>query len=251
MTKCTKANEEFQEKLKFIRLGGLLANWDRYLEIARKEDFSHVRLLKYVVEEEYNLKKENIRESRLRRARIPEELVMETFPFHQQPQLDKKKILNIYDSFNYISKNQNITFIGPTGAGKTGLATAFLIQAINRGYSGRFIEFPELIELLYKSIGDHSEKKVLKKFTAYDCLLVDELDYVEVEPAQVGLFFTLMKQRYGRKNTMITSNLGFEEWASFLKNRQLTAALIDRLTSNSYIVSFKKCLSIRPKTIQA
>lgn len=250
MTKCAETNEEFQAKLKYIRLGGLLANWDRYLEIARKEDFSHVRLLKYIVEEEYKIKKENLRESRLKRARIPEERVMETFPFHHQPQLDKKKILNIYDSFDYILKNQNITFIGPTGAGKTGLATAFLIQAINRGYSGRFIEFPELIELLYRSVGDHSEKKVVKKFASYDCLLIDELDYVEVEPVQVGLFFTLMKQRYEKKTTMITSNLGFEEWATFLKNRQLTAALIDRLTSNSYTISFKKCLSIRPKAIQ-
>ncbi len=246
-----KTDEGLQEMLKFIHLKGLQSNWDRYLDIARKEEFSHVRLLKYVVEEEYNLKRENLRASRLKRARIPEELVMETFPFNQQPQLDKKKILNIYDSFNYISKNQNITFIGPTGAGKTGLATAFLIQAINRGYNGRFIEFPELIEILYQSIGDHSEKNVLKKFASYDCLLIDELDYVEVEPAQVGLFFTLMKQRCGRKTTMITSNLGFEEWASFIKNRQLTAALIDRLTSNSYTISFKKCLSIRPKTIQA
>lgn len=57
-------------------------------------------------------------------------------------------VLNLYHSFDYMTQNRNIIFIGPTGAGKTGLATAFLIQAIDRGYNGRFILFPELIESL-------------------------------------------------------------------------------------------------------
>ena len=63
-------------------------------------------------------------------------------------------MLNLYDSFdcNCIGSARNIIWIGPTGVGKTGLATAFLMQAINRGYNGRFILFPELIEILYQSM---------------------------------------------------------------------------------------------------
>jgi hypothetical protein len=69
--------------------------------------------------------------------------------------------------------------------------------------------------------------------------------YVEVEPAQVGQFFTLMHKRHQRKTTIITSNLGFSEWGSFLKNPQLTAALNDRLTSNSHVINMKDCDSLR------
>ncbi|MDI6795028.1 MAG: ATP-binding protein [bacterium] len=72
---------------------------------------------------------------------------METFPFSRQPKLNKKKLLTIYDSFDYMRKKQNIIWIGPTGVGKTGLASSFLIQAVNRGHTGRAILFPELIEL--------------------------------------------------------------------------------------------------------
>jgi DNA replication protein DnaC len=78
-------------------------------------------------------------------------------------------------------------------------------------------------------------------------LLVDELGYIEVEPVQVGLFFTLMHKRHKRKPTLITSNLGFSQWTSFLKNNALTAALIDRLTENSHILNMKNCVSLRPK----
>jgi DNA replication protein DnaC len=122
-----------------------------------------------------------------------------------------------------------------------------LIQAIDRGYNGRFILFPELVELLYKSVADHSEEKMIKTFAAYDCLLIDELGYVELEPVQVGLFFTLMQKRHKKKTSLITSNLGFEQWASFLKNDHLTAALIDRLTEVSHIVNMKNCVSLRTK----
>ena len=80
-----------------------------------------------------------------------------------------------------------------------------------------------------------------------DFLLIDELGYVEVEPSQVGLFFTLMNKRHKKNHTLITSNLGFSQWTSFLKNTQLTAALIDRLTENSHVINMKECVSLRPK----
>lgn len=240
-------DEQLIEMLKYIRLGGLLAHWDRYLAMAREGSFSHVRLLKHIIEEEYKLKKENSRKRRLSQAKIPEAFVMETFPFDRQPNLNRKKILNLYDSFEYLSKNQNVIWIGPTGTGKTGLATAFLIQAINQGKSGRFVGFPELIEMLYQSVADHSQENVLTKFATYECLLIDELGYAEIEPVQVGLFFTLMHRRHKKKTTLITSNLGFQRWGSFLKNDQLTAALIDRLTENSHVINMKDCVSLRPK----
>ncbi|MBW2337122.1 MAG: ATP-binding protein [Deltaproteobacteria bacterium] len=240
-------NEELKQMLKYIRLGGLLANWDPYLAAAQKGNYSHVRLLKYVVEQEYQIKKENSRKMRLTRAKIPEKFVIETFPFARQPKLNKKKIVNMYDGFDYMSKCRNVIWIGPTGTGKTGLATAFLTHAIDQGYNGRFIAFAELVEQLYQAVADHTEAKVIKAFVGSDCLLIDELGYVEVEPVQVGLFFTLMNKRHKKKTTLITSNLGFSQWSSFLKNDHLTAALIDRLTENSHVINMKNCVSLRPK----
>jgi DNA replication protein DnaC len=240
-------NDELREMLRYLRLRGLLSDWERILARARKGRFSHARLLSEVVEHEYKLKRENARQYRLRRARIPEQLVMETYPFAKQPKLNRKAILSIYDAFDYMANAQNIIWVGPTGCGKTGLASAFLIDAIDRGYSGRFVTFAELVGELRASGADYSQTKVLKQYLRCDCLLIDELGYVEVEPAQVGLFFTLMQQRHRKRPTLITSNLGFSDWRSFLKNDQLTAALIDRLTENSHVINMKNCRSLRPK----
>ena len=92
---------------------------------------------------------------------------MQTFPFDQQPKLKKKLVLELYDSSRYLTERQELILIGPTGCAKTGLATAFLIHAINQGYRGYFIDFRKLLDLLLRAKGDHTESKVVKRFQNY------------------------------------------------------------------------------------
>ena len=238
-------NEELAAILKYLRLGGLLAHLDDYLKLAAQKRLSHAGLLTHILQEEARLKREHARQLRLQRARIPELWVMETYPFERQPKLNKQRLLALYDSLSYLKQNQNIIWLGRTGCGKTGLATSFLVQAINHGYSARYVLFADLVSELYRSVADHSEAAVLKRYLDCDCLLIDEIGYVEVEPVQVGLFFTLMHRRHKKKPTLLTSNLGFSEWGSFLKNDHLTAALIDRLTENSHVINMKQCVGLR------
>lgn len=240
-------DEELKQMLEYLHLRGLLANWDKLLAEARQGRFSHERLLRHVLQAECGGKREQARLLRRKRARVPELLEIETFPFNRQPKLNRKRVMSLYDSFDYMTKQQNMVWLGPTGCGKTGLATGFLLQAIDRGHRGLFIAFPELVADLYASVADHSEEKVIRKYCSFDCLLIDEVGYVEVEPVQVGLFFTLMQRRHKTKTTLITSNLGLSEWVKFLRNEHLTAALIDRLTETSHVINMRNCQSLRSR----
>ena len=239
--------KDLTEKLNYIRLKALLAHWDDYLKLAGEGRFSHDRLLKHVVEEEYRLRLGNARHQRLQRARIPEPWAIETYPFDRQPKLNQKKIMALYDSLNFMTEKRNIVWLGATGCGKTGLATSFLTHAIHEGFSARFVRFADLVHQLYQSVADHSEAEVLKYYSSFDIIHIDEIGYIEVEPVQVGLFFTLMQQRHQKKPTLITSNLGFSEWGKFLKNDALTAALLDRLSESSHVFNMKQCVSLRTK----
>jgi DNA replication protein DnaC len=239
--------KDLLEKLNYLRLKALPTHWDDYLKLAADRGYSDDRLLKHVIDEEYRLRLGNACQQRLRRARIPEPWSIETFPFERQPRLNKKQIMALYDSLSFMTQNQNIIWLGGTGCGKTGLATSFLTHAIHNGHTACFVRFADLIHELYQSVADHSEVQVLKKYFSYSVLLIDEIGYIEVEPVQVGLFFTLMQQRHKKKSTLITSNLGFSEWGKFLKNDALSAALMDRLTESSHIFNLKQCTSLRTR----
>ena len=174
-----------------------------------------------------------------------------------RPRITRGSIISGPALFNYVSQTNaplrraqvanDAVVLGGPGVGKTGLATSFLVRAIHQGCSGRYVLFAELITQLYHSVADHSQARLLKKYVNCDVLHIDELGYIETEPVQVGLFFTLMQRRHKKKPTLITSNLGFSEWGSFLKNPHLTAALVDRLTENSHVFNMKQCLTLRPK----
>jgi len=240
-------NETLAQQLKYLRLTGLLSRWDEHLKAAAQSNLSHARFLTQVIEEEYRLKCEQALQQRLKLAKIPEKLVMDTFPFERQPKLSKKKILALYDSMAFLRDKQNIIWLGGTGCGKTGLATSFLIQAIQQGARGRYILFTDLLNELHRSQADRSQNQVIRRYVKYDLILIDEIGYAEAEPAQVGLFFTLLQKRHKQRSTLITSNLGFSEWPSFLKNPHLTAALIDRLTESSHVFNMRECVTLRPK----
>lgn len=240
-------DEDLIEMLTYLRLGRLRTAWNEILTTARDGKYSLERFVRYLLEEECRARRENSRLQRRQRANVPEMLEIDTYPFVRQPKLDRQKIMSYYDSFDYMTKQRNMVWLGPTGCGKTGLATAFLLNAIDRGYRGYFVTFPQLLQELFQALADRSEQQVLKRYLSYDCLVIDEVGYVEVEPVQVGQFFTLMHQRHKKSTTFITTNLGFSEWGTFLHNAHLTSALIDRLTENCYTVNMKECVSLRDK----
>lgn len=241
-------DENLEQMLKYLRLKNLLSEWDQIIEEANGKDPSYTKFLKDIIAREYNLKTERSRLTRLKKAQAPTLWVMETYPFEKQSKLNKRQCMELYDSKAYLVDQQNIALIGPTGTGKTGLATAYLVHAINSGYTGKFILFADLIDELFRAVADHSEKNVIKRYLQYDCLLIDELGYEEVDSQiQAGLVFRLLRQR--KKCTIVTSNLGFDEWPKFLKNQNLAAALIDKFTANCHLINMLRCRSITPRAI--
>jgi DNA replication protein DnaC len=241
--------QTIQTYLKYLQLPNLHQRYNEYLKDAATRKCSYQHLLTTIVTDEYHALVEKRRAARIKAAGIPELLVMETFPFQRQPQLRKKLVMELYDSMRFISECQVLLFIGPTGCGKTGLATSYLAHALNTEYRGRFIDFKDLLRQLYASVADHSEKRTLKRFAAIDCLLVDEVGYASLDKTQAGLFFDLMKLRHRKRCTIITSQLGFDEWGSFINDRHLTAAILDRITENCTVFNMSKCLSIRRKQV--
>ena len=120
--------------------------------------------------------------------------------------------------------------------GKTGIASGLLLKAIQNGYRGRFIRAQDLFDEMYASLADRSTRKLLNRLIRIDCLLIDELGFVNLRPEQTNIFFKLIEERYRRRPTLITSNIDYPEWQAVLGNKTLTEALLSRLRHQCHTI---------------
>jgi DNA replication protein DnaC len=121
--------------------------------------------------------------------------------------------------------------------GKTGIASSILLLALQNGYRGLFVKAQDLFDDLYTTVADRSSRRLLNRLVKMDLLLIDEMGYLNLRPEQTNLFFKLMEERYHRKSTIITTNLGYDEWPNFLGNRHMVDALLSRLRHYCHTVN--------------
>src|SRR5205807_4658953 len=150
------------------------------------------------------------------------------FPFKMQPGVNQRQI-RTFAELDFVPKAENIVLCGPTGVGKTGLATGLLLKALQNGYRGAFVKAQDLFDEMYASLVDRSTRKLLKHLAHLDVLVIDEMGYLNLKPEQTNIFFKLMEERYRRHSTIITTNLMYDEWPNFLGNRPMAEALLSRL----------------------
>ncbi len=181
-----------------------------------------------LLREEFHDKQLRNLKNRIKRANIPELLSLDTFPFKNQPSVSASAIRQLGE-LDFISRAQNIVFIGPEGVGKSGLATGILLKTLENGYKGLFIKAQDLFDEMYSTLADRSSRKYIDKLMRVDVLVIDELGYLNLKPEQTNIFFKLIDERYNRKSTIITTNLDFDDWYKFLGNQGMVAALLDRL----------------------
>jgi DNA replication protein DnaC len=162
-------------------------------------------------------------EWRIRQARLPERWTLETFPFKAQPGVNKRQIMSLAE-LDFIPTATNIVFIGPTGVGKSGLATGLLLKALQNGHRALFLKAQDLFDDLYASLADRSSRTLIDRLPRVPLLGIDEMGYLTLRPEQSDIFFKLMEERYRRRASIITTNLDYDDWLHFLGNKHMVTA---------------------------
>lgn len=231
-------NDDIDQLLKNLKLRRLREIVSDELERAEKRKPSYTEFLARVLREEYQHQQERFLEYRIDRANLPERWTLETFPWKKQPSVSKAQIEQLAE-LDFIPRAANLVFIGDTGVGKTGLASAILLRALQQGYRGLFIQAQDLFDDMYRSLADHSSRALIDKLMRVDLLLIDEMGYLNLRPEQSNIFFKLMEERYGKKATIITTNLAYDDWYGFLGQKEMVGALLDRLRHRCHTIKIE------------
>ena len=228
-------NDDLDQLLKNLRLQHIRSIIERELARAEKKAPSYEDFVARLLREEYQAQQMRFLEYRIQRAKLPERWTLDTYPWKKQPTV-KRTVIEQLASLDFITRAANLVFIGPTGTGKTGLASAILLKALQSGYRGIFIKAQDLFDDMYRSLADLSSRKLINRLMRIDILLIDEMGYLNLRPEQSNIFFKLMEERYGKRATIITTNLDYDQWYDFLGQKEMVAALLDRLRHRCHTI---------------
>jgi DNA replication protein DnaC len=226
-----------RQLLSTLKLRGMEEELDAVLAKAQKNGLSTEETLLNLLQEEFRYQQERSMQSRIRKAKIPNNWTLKTFPFDQQPGVNKLQIQSLAN-LSFIERHENIVLIGEPGTGKTGIASGLLRHSLINGYRGLFYDAQKLLEDLYSSLADKTTTRFINTLSHISVLLIDELGYLTLTTEQCNAFFKLMSMRYNNKKpTIITTNLDFPKWYDLFKSKSLVDAMLDRLKHHCTTIS--------------
>ncbi len=238
MTSTTKSTVLLKHHLKQLKLPTMLAECEKIAVRAAKDNLDHLAFLLQLCELELIDRERRAGERRLKAARFPSHKTLEEFDFKSRPSVNKPLVLELAKG-EYLQRRENLLFVGPSGTGKTHLATALGIAACGLGKKVRFYRVTELITVLLEAKEERQLLRTRGQLAKLDLLILDELGYVPASKVGAELLFDVIATAYERNSVLITTNLPFENWTEVLGNERLTGAALDRLTHRCHILETK------------
>jgi DNA replication protein DnaC len=229
------AHDDLVPMLKKLRLSGVLQSLELRSRQAVEDSLSHGEFLYRLLSDEVERRDGKQLDQRLRRASFEHHKTLEDFDFLFNPQIPKAKVIDLA-TCAFVERRENVLLIGPTGTGKSHIAQALGHRACRLGHAVLYVAANDMLKQLRAARADGSYDRRLLRFTTPDLLLVDDLGLRPLAGEEPIDLYEIIRQRYERASTILTSNRAVDELPPLFGDALLASAAMDRLLHGAHVL---------------
>lgn len=221
------------EQLRTLKLSGFIAALNEQMELGgHYVDIPFEQRLGFLVQRELSLRTNKRLERRQREANLKLHPDLEELSFAPSRGLKKAVLLELATG-NWVTQAQCLIVTGPTGVGKTFLASALGNKLIRLDMSVRYERAHTLAQVLLVAQVDGSYQRLSKKLGTYDLLILDEWLRDPLSEQQARVLLDLFDDRYRTTALLFVSQFPVADWHRRIAEPTLADAILDRIIHGS------------------
>lgn len=221
------------EKLKSLKLHGMLRAFEEQLKSSDSESLSFEERLGLIVDQEAIDRENRSLQSRLKQAKLRQRACMEDIDYRQSRGLDKSLVKSL-STCKWIKDKLNVLITGPCGVGKSYLACALGQRACLEGHKVVYFRASRLFPDLAVARGDGRYTKLMNTISKAQLLIIDDWGLSVMNEQERNDLLEILEDRHGIQSTIVASQLPMEKWHEIIGNPTLADAILDRLVHSAH-----------------
>lgn len=237
-------DEQTITKMNAMKLFGMAKGFAQRNGKPDHGELSHAEFVGLLIDDEKTHRETRRLERLLKNAKFKQQACLEDIDYKNPRGLSKQAMLELAGG-HWLVKKQNILITGPTGIGKSYIASALGNQACRAGYAAKWERVPRLFESLFMARADASHLKAITHLGKIGVLILDDFGLSSLNDQERKDLLEIIEGRYGLAPTIITAQAPTKDWHEIIGEPTVADAICDRMFHNAYKIELNGKKSLR------